>query len=78
MGYHYDSNCILTHPVKNRKGPTLTAAWQFLQNEFAKAGTVPEVWVLDNEISDDLKSAFNTNDVKFQLVPPPLPPTKFS
>ena len=50
VGYHCDANCILAHPVKNRLGPTLTAAWQHSQDEFAKAGTAPEVWVMDNEM----------------------------
>ena len=70
VGYHYDANCILAHPAKNRKGPTLVGAWQHLQNEFAKAGTAPEAWILDNEVSDDLKSAFSDNEVEFQLAPP--------
>ena len=70
MGYHCDSNRVLGYPVKNHKGLTLTATWQCLHNKFAKGGTAPEVWVMDNEILADLKSAFQTNETKFQLVPP--------
>ena len=33
-------------------------------------GTAPEVWVLDNEVSTDLKQAFETNTTSYQLVPP--------
>ena len=70
IGYHYDANCIIGHPVKDRKATTLTKAWQNLHDEFTNSGNKPEVWVLDNEVSGDLKQAFNKNDTKFQLVPP--------
>ena len=70
IGYHYDANCILGHPVKDRKAPTLTSAWKHIHNEFSKAGVAPEVWILDNEVSADLKTAFTQQQSKFQLVPP--------
>ena len=69
VGYHYDANCILGHPVKNHTAQTLTAAWEHLQKEFIKTGLAPEVWVLDNEILNDLKRAFDNQNEKFQLVP---------
>lgn len=47
----------------------LTAAWEHLHQEFTRAGTAPEVWVLDNEVSSELKTSFKNNDTKFQLVP---------
>ena len=70
VGYHYDANCILGHPVKDRKAPTLTEAWEKMHNEFKQAGTAPDIWVLDNEVSHDLKTAFKANNTDFQLVPP--------
>ena len=70
VGYHYDANCILGHPIKNRTGQTLMTAWQHIHKEFGRAGAAPEVWVLDNEVSHDLTNAFHTNNTKFQLVPP--------
>ena len=69
IGYHYDANCILGIPVKNRTAPVLTASWQKLHNIFKKSGCAPSTWVLDNEISQSLKDAFEANDTKFQLVP---------
>ena len=69
VGYHYDANCILGCPVKNRTGPVLTKAWQNLQDQFTKAGLAPNVWVLDNEISKELTNAFDKNNTKYQLVP---------
>lgn len=43
VGYHYDANCILGHPVRDRKAPTLTAAWENLHNKVATADLAPEV-----------------------------------
>ena len=70
VGYHYDVNCIIGHPVRNRKAPTLTKSWQHIHNGFSKAGVELDVWVLDNEILHDLKMAFKEEDTAFQLVPP--------
>ena len=70
VGYHYDANCILGHLVKDWKAPTPTKAWKHLQDKFKKAGIAPDIWILDNEVSNDLKTAFNEQETKFQLVPP--------
>ena len=48
----------------------LKTAWQNLHNKFATTGNKPEVWVLDNKMSGELKMAFKLNAMKFQLVPP--------
>ena len=69
IGYHYDANCIIGHPVRDRQAATLKTAWQKLHNEFATTGNKPDVWVLDNEISGELKTVFKLNSKKFQLVP---------
>ena len=70
IGYHHNANCILAHPVQDRKAPTLIKAWEHLHRTFAKAGVAPDVWVLDNKVSQNLKNAFDDNQTKFQLVPP--------
>ena len=70
IGYHYDANCIHGIAIKNRKSATLTAAWQSLHDTFTKAGAAPNTYVMDNEISNDLKEALQTNDTTYQLVPP--------
>ena len=58
IGYHYDANCIIGHPVKDRKAPTLTKAQTNLHDEFKQAWVEPDVWILDNEVSNDLKKVF--------------------
>ena len=49
VGYHYDANCILAQPVKNRTATALTKALQILHDKWSKAGVAPDVWVLDNK-----------------------------
>ena len=70
VGYHPDSNYICGVPVKNRTAPILTEAWKTLHANFSKAGTAPTIWVLDNEVSHDLISAFDAAKTKYQFVPP--------
>ena len=53
--YHYDSNAILGMPIKNRQAATITHAWQQLNSQLARAGIPPNIWILDNEMSHDLK-----------------------
>ena len=45
-------------PIKSRKGEEITNAWQELHSMHSKAGVAPEMMVLDNEFSIDLKTAF--------------------
>ena len=69
IGYHYDANCIIGHPVKDRRATTLTAAWQNLYNEFTTTDNKPEVWVLDNKVSGELKMAFKLNSSSYHPTP---------
>ena len=70
IGYHYDANCILGRPIKDRTAQSITNAWEHLHGEFTNAGNSPDVWVLDNEISNDFKAALKKHNTTFQLVPP--------
>ena len=70
IGYHYDANCILAHLIKDRTAQSITNAWEHLHQEFTNAGVLPDVWVLDNEISNDFKAALKNHNTAFQLVPP--------
>ena len=58
VGYHHNGNCILGEPIKDRRGPTITEAWKQLHDAFKLAGASPETYVMDNETSKDLLSAF--------------------
>ena len=70
VGYHQDANYIHGLPVKNRTAKVLTAAWQEMHDLFSKSGHPPELWILDNECSGDLKAAFQQENLQFQQVPP--------
>ena len=64
ISYHYDEMFIMGYLVKDRRSPTLTAAWQTIHKEFQTADTTPQVWILDNKVSHELKAVFkkkNTN-----------------
>ena len=37
---------------------------------FEQAGVKPSTWVLGNELSGDLRNAFNKDGIVYQLVPP--------
>ena len=70
IGYHYNSNCIIAHPLKNQTAQVLTTTWKNLHHTFAKAEPAPKVWLVDNEILSELKTLFELNNTSFQLVPP--------
>ena len=65
VGCNYDGNYIDAIPTKNRKGQTITAAWQQMHNKFLKAGAAPLTHVLDNKTSRDLTAAFDENYVLY-------------
>ena len=70
VGYHYDSNIIHGIPLKNRKGSSLSEAWEQLNKIVSKSGETPSIWVLYNETSKELKDIFKNSNVNYQLVTP--------
>jgi hypothetical protein len=68
--YDYDSNIILSKPLKTRQASELTTAWTSLHDQLQSNGYAPELHILDNECSDELKKAFKKYSVAFQCVPP--------
>ena len=70
VAYHFDANHIMALPIKNRRGPTITEAWETIHNDFKRAGAAPNTYVLDNEKSKDLIDSFNDEKIEYQLVAP--------
>mgnify|MGYP003330606412 CR=1 FL=1 len=70
VGYHYDANYIHGIPIKNRKGQSIGDAWMELNNMFKKAGVALEMFVLDNEMSEDLINAFDQEHIMYQFATP--------
>jgi hypothetical protein len=68
--YDYDSNAILSKPLKTRQAGKLTNTWTSLHARLQMHGYAPQLHILDKECSEELKKAFKKYDVRFQLVPP--------
>ena len=70
VGYHHDSNAILSTPLRKRTAAEITRGWTILNNKFASAGTEPTAYVIDNEANMLLKTAMTKRNIKYQMVPP--------
>ena len=68
--YDYDSNAILQEPLKNRTASELSRAWTKIHQRLSVGGSTPQLYILDNEFSTELKTTMEKLDVEFQLVPP--------
>ena len=70
VSYHYDANEIRGVAIKNREAKTITEAYHNVLNYYETRGVKPSKWILDNEVSAQLKHMFEKEGVGFQLVPP--------
>ena len=70
VGYHYNADAILATAIKDRTTHSITSAWQKMHDTFALSNNKPEVYILDNEKSNELINLFKTNEVEYQLAPP--------
>jgi hypothetical protein len=68
--YHYDTNSIHTLAIPNRFAATIRDAWETTHLHLLHLGHPPELHILDNECSADLRKAFTKYNVLFQRVPP--------
>jgi hypothetical protein len=68
--YDYDSNAILTEPIKSRNGGEILRAYKKLFEYLQPQGCKPRTHWLDNEASNALKEYNTQRDVTYQLVPP--------
>ena len=60
--YEYDSNLILWNPIKTRQAAELTTSWKTLFLKIQTNGHSPELHILENECSEELRKSFkNTN-----------------
>ena len=63
-----DTNAVLVAPMKNRTYAEMQHAYLQLLNRIKGAGFAPKHHVLDNEISDSMKSLIKSN-CQLELVP---------
>ena len=68
--YDYDSNAILVEPLPNRQRATITRAWTTIHNILASKGAKPNLYIMDNEASKELKETMTQQRINFELVPP--------
>jgi hypothetical protein len=68
--YDYDSNAILAEPLKNKTAGEITKAWMHIHNKLQTQGANPSIYIIDNEASNELKTALKKKEIKYQLVPP--------
>jgi hypothetical protein len=68
--YDYDTNNILTEPMKSRGDQEMVIAYNKLIQELVDHGFKPPLQRLGNECSSALRSLLNQHDIQFQLAPP--------
>ena len=66
-----DSNTILVEPIKSRKDAELTRAYRKMMLRLRRAGIITKKHILDNEVSEALKTIIRDEyKMKIELVPP--------
>ena len=68
--YDYDGNAILTQPIKNRQAATIHNAWFSLHQILQLSGNAPNLYIMDNKASNDIKYSMTKHKISFQLAPP--------
>lgn len=68
--YHHDTNSIHAVAIPNRQAASIRAAWESTHKKLVDQGHRPQLHILDNECSQELKDAFSKYDIAFQRVPP--------
>ena len=70
IGYHYDVNCILAEPMRDRTSTSITNAWSKLNDIFAKAGAASCTYVLDKKNYNEFIQDIRQHQTSYLLVPP--------
>ena len=66
-----DSNAILVEPINNRKDEELTRAYITMMLRLRRAGIIPRKHILDNEVSEALKTIIQDEyKIQIELIPP--------
>ena len=60
VAYHYDAYVIFAEPLKDRTATTLTKTWKISHKKFKLSSNQPDIYVLDNEKSNELIKVFST------------------
>ena len=68
--YDYDSNGIMIEPFKTRQGKELAITFKKLCTKFKINKIDKNLFILDNECSNNVEDAIKSFDANFQLAPP--------
>jgi hypothetical protein len=68
--YHYDSNRVLSDPIKNRGDKDMVSAFDLLIQSLIICGLKPHLQRLDNEASLALLNYVTKQGISYQLTPP--------
>ena len=68
--YDYDTNCILSYPLKTKNASEIKLAWTTLHNKLKDKGLQPTTYIMDNEAANELKQAILKYKINYQLTPP--------
>ena len=72
IAYDYESNNILSEPIKSRTSLHIKDAYQKMRKLLCSRGLTPRTHVLDNECSKVMKEYMEEENETFKLVPPNL------
>ena len=68
--YNYDSNAILAECCKTRTVTDLIETYNILYEQLKKAGIVPVIQRIDNEVSKILIESIEEKNIQYQLASP--------
>jgi hypothetical protein len=68
--YHHDTNTIHAVAIPNQQAASIRHAWETTHKIVVAHGHAPNLHILDNECSQNLKDAFQKYNISFQCVPP--------
>ena len=61
---------ILAKVIKNNQSDTICDAWKYLHNILKSEGSALNLYIMDNELYDDMKEATKQYEISYQLSPP--------
>jgi hypothetical protein len=68
--YHHDTNSVHATAIPNRQAASIRKAWETTHKSLIAQGCAPNLHILDNECSQELKDSFVKYNISFQCVPP--------
>jgi hypothetical protein len=68
--YHHDTNSIHAVAIPNWQAASICSALETTHKQLVQQGHLPNLHILDDECSQELKDAFEKYNISFQRVPP--------